>query len=305
MRLGPGVPPRPRPTVLARRVFRGTDAVAAGLLTRDELRSRQWRRLFRDVYADADLVDSHDLRVAGAALLVPPTAVFSGRTAAHLWGVAGLADAETPVEVTVPPASRFGPVAGIRVRQARLEAREVTTRRDHRCTAKVRTALDVARLELLMESVPVLDVLLARCIVRVEDLREAVGRLPTGRGVRRARQAVALADGRAESPQESRLRVLLQLAGLTPVPQWRVHRPDGVFIARVDLAWPEQRLAVEYDGEWHARPGQLARDRRRLNALVAAGWRVLHVTAADLYRPETLIARIRALLAAEIGVLGR
>ncbi|WP_222263215.1 endonuclease domain-containing protein [Modestobacter marinus] len=82
---------------------------------------------------------------------------------------------------------------------------------------------------------------------------------------------MALADGRAESPPESRLRVLLTMAGLPPVPQWSVRRADGVFIARVDLAYPAVRLAVEYDGAWHGEPGQLGRDRRRLNALVAAG----------------------------------
>ncbi len=68
-------------------------------------------------------------------------------------------------------------------------------------------------------------------------------------------------------------------------------------MARVDLAFPEQRVAVEYDGAWHGDPGQLTRDRRRLNALVAAGWTVLHVTAADLRQPEDLVARVAALLA--------
>jgi G:T-mismatch repair DNA endonuclease (very short patch repair protein) len=43
---------------------------------------------------------------------------------------------------------------------------------------------------------------------------------------------------------------------------------------------------------WHAEAGQFARDRRRLNRLQAAGWRVVFVTAADLRRPEELIARI-------------
>ena len=65
-----------------------------------------------------------------------------------------------------------------------------------------------------------------------------------------------------------------------------------------DFAWPEHRLAVEYDGVWHAEPGQFAADRRRLNRLTAAGWRVLFVTAGDLCRPRQLIARIAAALEA-------
>ena len=56
-------------------------------------------------------------------------------------------------------------------------------------------------------------------------------------------------------------------------------------------------MAVEYDGAWHGEPGRLTRDRRRLDALVVAGWTVLHVTAADLRQPEELVTRLAALVA--------
>jgi very-short-patch-repair endonuclease len=69
------------------------------------------------------------------------------------------------------------------------------------------------------------------------------------------------------------------------------------FVARVDFAWPQHRPALEYDGLRHAEPGQFAADRARLNAPLAAGWRVVFVTAADLHRPDQLIARIAAELA--------
>lgn len=119
-----------------------------------------------------------------------------------------------------------------------------------------------------------------------------------GPGSRRARQACALADGLAESPQETRLRLLLHDSGLPmPTAQYRVQDATGV-VARVDFGWPAQRLALEYDGLWHAEPGQFARDRQRLNRLTAAGWRVVFVTAADLHQPTRLIARIVAALAA-------
>ena len=68
--------------------------------------------------------------------------------------------------------------------------------------------------------------------------------------------------------------------------------------ARVDFAWPEQKLALEYDGLWHAAPGQFAKDRARLNRLREAGWRVVFVTARDLHHPAELIARIAAALSA-------
>ncbi len=82
--------------------------------------------------------------------------------------------------------------------------------------------------------------------------------------------------------QESRLRVRLVLAGLPrPVVQYVIER-NGAFLARVDLAWPQQRVAVEYDGLWHAAEEQIHYDRRRLNKLLGADWLVLHVTAKRL-----------------------
>jgi len=117
-----------------------------------------------------------------------------------------------------------------------------------------------------------------------------------GPGCRRARAACALADGLAESPQETRLRLVIGRSGLpTPVAQLRVQE-SGRLVARVDFGWPELKVALEYDGLWHAEPGQFARDRQRLNRLTAAGWRVLFVTAADLREPGRLIARIGAVV---------
>ncbi|HLM06855.1 MAG TPA: DUF559 domain-containing protein [Blastococcus sp.] len=65
----------------------------------------------------------------------------------------------------------------------------------------------------------------------------------------------------------------------------------------MDFAYPELRLAIEYDGLLHAEPGQFEKDRGRLNRLSAAGWRVIFVTAADLRHPERLLARLAAALA--------
>ena len=90
----------------------------------------------------------------------------------------------------------------------------------------------------------------------------------------------------------------LRRRGLVPVPQFVVRDARGGFVARVDLAFPAQRVAVEYDGAWHAEPGRFAKDRRRLNALLAAGWRVVHLTAADLRTPDAVAARIAEALAA-------
>jgi very-short-patch-repair endonuclease len=289
------VPPPHKPDALRGRVFRRTDVLSRGLLTEDALRSSAWRRLFRGIYADAELPDSYGVRIRGAALLLPPSAAFSGRSAAYLHGATELVDPRSVIDVTVPRPGRQGPVAGLRIHQVPLPSDDVGVLNGRRATTGLRTALDIARREPLAEAVAALDVLLARAVVGKGELREVAQR-DDARGARRVQRAVLLADPRSESQQESRLRVLLALAGLIAQPQYMVRNEDGDVVARVDLAFPDQRLAIEYDGAWHGDRRQFAKDRQRLNRLVAAGWTVLHVTAADLHDPAELVKRIRALL---------
>lgn len=292
--------PRPphRPPRLCGRVFRGRQAVTAGLLTRRQLDCPAWRRLLRDVYADCALPVTHGLYVAAARLVIPRDAVLAGRSAAWQYGATDLVGAHDPVEVLVPRSARFGPVAGLRIRTVTdLPAAAVRTWDGPRITTPARTAADVARWSPdLVEAVTRLDHLLAAGALRLPRLPEVRGWLSAGPGSALGRRALQLADGRAESAPESRLRVRLVLAGLpAPEPQYEV-RHEGRFLARVDLAYPEQKLAIEYDGAWHAESGQFGRDRQRLNRLVAAGWRVIHVTAANMHHPGAVITAIRAAL---------
>lgn len=96
---------------------------------------------------------------------------------------------------------------------------------------------------------------------------------------------MGLADGRAESPFESRVRAELITARLPPPDLQHVIDDGDRFLARVDLAWPSHRLAVEADGAGvHASAEALRADLRRQNLIVAAGWRLLRFTWADLGR---------------------
>lgn len=90
---------------------------------------------------------------------------------------------------------------------------------------------------------------------------------------------------------------MMHRAGLpSPVPQFEI-RIEGRFIARVDFAWPDRRVILEYDGAHHADVLQMRRDRKRLNDLVNAGWVVLHATAGDLRDPGPLLHALRTALA--------
>ena len=158
------------------------------------------------------------------------------------------------------------------------------------------TAVSVAASLAGDEAVVAVDRLVDSGIVDLEPIR-ALAASVRGPGSARARRACRLADGLAGSPQETRLRLLMARAGLpTPVAQFRVTDARGR-IGAVDFAWPERRLVVEYEGMWHADPKQVGIDRRRLNRLLAAGWHVVYVTAADMYHPEELVERIATALA--------
>lgn len=290
------MPPTPtRPDVLRGKLFRGSTVLRAGHLTRGQLRSKGWRRLFPDVYACASLAVDHRLRARAAVRLLLPGAVLSGRSAAVLWGV-DLAGPDDDVECTVPLTCRAGTAQGVRVTRRTLPPEDVITRGGGRVTTPLRTALDLARIQPLEEAVVALDQFLRVRRLSFADLRIAAAQL-TGPGCRRVRQAVAEADGLAQSPQETRLRLRLHDSALPrPVAQYDVRDARG-FVACVDFAWPEARVAVEYDGWWHGQPQNVPKDRRRLNRLTAAGWTVIFATAEDVDDPVQLLARIGAALA--------
>ncbi|MFC7549358.1 endonuclease domain-containing protein [Plantactinospora sp. GCM10030261] len=278
-------------------MFRGSRAVDQGLLTWDELRSSAWRPLFRDGYADADVPASHRLRcLAAARLLLPPGGAIAGRSAAALFEVTRLAGTD-PVEVLVPSACQFEPVNGLRVHRATLSGPELVERAGMVTTSPVRTCWDLASWLDPVEAVVLIDAMLGRRLVTVPGLRDYALGWTGRRGWRKLLRAVDLADPAAESPQESRVRVRLVLAGLPrPVAQ-HVVTDGGRFLARVDLAWPELRIAIEYDGVWHSTAEQLHRDRRRLNRLLGGDWIVLHVTGQRLREDfDGFLAEVRAAL---------
>lgn len=294
------MPPMPiRPPALAWRVFRGRDAVDDGLLTPAELRSRAWQRLLRGVYADSRLERDHLLQCRAAALLSPAEAAVAGPSAAYLLGVETAVDAGDPVHLLVDPKRRFGPVQGLRVHTGALPEPDVTMRQGLRCTAAARTAWDIALWTDLETAVAILDAMLHQGLVTQPELAVLLGRRRAAgaKGTRRAARAFDLSDGRAQSRPESVLRVRLVLRGVPPpVPQYPVAVRSGM-VLHPDLAWPEYRVALEYDGAYHSETDRLHLDRRRLNQLADAGWLVLHATSRRLYRDfEGLLREVQRAL---------
>lgn len=105
------------------------------------------------------------------------------------------------------------------------------------------------------------------------------------RGIVQVRDLIPHADGAAESPMESEARLMMIDQSVpTPALQLEIVDLDGV-TWRVDFAWPDRLLAVEYDGfDFHSSPDALERDRRKRNALNRVNWRVMSIVADDVRR---------------------
>ncbi|MGC4747719.1 hypothetical protein ACLQ28_18995 [Micromonospora sp. DT201] len=148
-----------------------------------------------------------------------------------------------------------------------------------------------------LRAVAIVDSLLASGLTTRAALTTVENANAERPGGRRARWIFDLADPGAQSPPESQLRVRLVLGGLPrPVAQHPIQLAGGL-VLHPDLAWPEFRVAVEYDGRWHSDPEQLHRDRRRLNLLVGAGWLVLHVTSRRLQNDfPAVLSEVRSAL---------
>lgn len=283
-------------------VFIGAHAVAEGALSRHQLQDGPYVRVLHGVYADPSLPRDHLLRCRAAALLLPDGAALAARSAATVLGAPAPTYAER-VTVVVPPDVRWTGPRGIRVHRAELPRAEIMESDDGlRYTGALRTAWDVGALESTATAVGVLDAMVRAGTVSTADLVRLL-RAKAGRwGYRKVSRAFGLVDGRSESPPESWVRVACAFARLpAPVPQYDV-LDDGVWLGRVDLAWPESRLIVEYEGEYHFDGLQLARDDVRLRRLVAAGWRVIRLAAHDLRDMETVVRRIAAALSEPAGV---
>jgi hypothetical protein len=234
------------------------------------------------------------LRLRGLDLATGTTVAVCLGTAAAAYGF----DTERTVELHVlnPSGQQLRSADGMVVH--RRAGAPLTLVAGRPATTPAWTAIEVARGLRRPRALATLDAALRSGACGRADLDRAVRRQFGRRGIVAVRELVALATAKAESPMESEARLVMIDGGLpTPVLQHEVVDADGR-TWRLDFAWPEYRVAAEYDGiDWHSGPEAFVRDRRRSAALQEIGWVIVTLVAEDVrYRSRELVRRIETQL---------
>lgn len=262
--------------------------VACGMSART-LRRRLATGGWSTVHPRVHLAAGHELgsagRVRAASLWAGPSAVVSGPGAAYWHGL--LDDAPTVIEVTLPRSLWRPGRPEVRVRRRDLDRADRSARAGVAVTARPLTVLETAAA--LPDGAAFLDRALQRR-VPFPLVQAAYWRMLGAHGARRAGNLLRAAADRSASTMERHLVRLLRSAGLTG---WVLNLEVGPYL--IDVAFPDQRVAVELDGwAWHSDQERFRRDRRKGNELTLAGWTVLRITWHDLeYAPGRVLAELR------------
>jgi predicted transcriptional regulator of viral defense system len=295
-------------------VFTSQEALRVGYSVDDiraELRTRRWSRLRKGIYirtddlASADDRQRHLIECVGVLMSLGPGPVLSHASAARLHGLVLPWRSSSEVRLTAADKWRRG--REYRVAQAMMTADEVERWSAFGATSVPRTLVDCAREWSLTDGVIAIDAALQKRKVSRAELLRAVLAGSHRVGIAQAARALRLADGRAESPLETRGRLALVASGL-PLPELQVeiHGPAGL-LGRADGWYEEAAVVVEFDGRikytdplYAASPAAaLWQEKRREDEMRALGIRFVRVGNEDLGRPwSAMTARIEALLAA-------
>lgn len=272
-----------------RRPFARADALRAGISAKT-LRGPRFRKILRGVFVDASVPVQRDERTS-AALLICGEDAFATHTSA-----ARLLDCPIPVH----------PEEHVAVRHPSRRRRRddvvchldpdssVQLVRGLRCASPLDTFGQLASLLGLVDLVVVGDHLVRQRRTTPEKLVAFCMQL-RGPGAALARRAASYVRAHVDSPMETRLRMLLVLAGI-PEPRINhtIREVDGQPVRRYDLSWPAVRVIVEYDGRHHVeRVDQWEADLDRREAIDEDGWRMIVVVSRGIYaEPGRTVDRV-------------
>jgi hypothetical protein len=252
------------------------------------LKAKFLERIWQGVYCRGEPTD--ELRLRGLDLSCGTTVAVCLSTAAAVFRF----DTEQPRDLHVlnPPGHQLRAVDGLVVH--RRDGAPLVLAGDRPATSPAWTAVEVARAQRRPRALATLDAALRSGTCSRGELWRAAIEQAGRRGIVAVRELLPLADARAESPMESETRLAIIDSAL-PMPELQHELVDGNGeLRRLDFAWPEHRVALEYDGiDWHSDPDALRRDRRRQQALQDIGWSVIAIVADDVRnQPWKFVARI-------------
>ena len=276
------------------RPFTRADAVAAGL-DMSKLRGSRFRAIFRGVYISSDAELTLKIRAEAALALHPATAFVSHETAGVLRGLP-VPDCDR-VHVTVQEQEERVQRHGIACHIACAES-DVQTVAGMRVSAPLDMFVELAGRLSLVDTVVVGDAMVRAKLFTVDELLRFCKGTKRWHS-RRARRAAAYVRADVDSPMESRLRMLLVLAGLPePVVNLKIRDANGVVVRRLDLSYPLAKVAVEYNGRQHADdPVQYAADIDRHWELNEDDWRIIVIVSEGIFKkPLQTIMRVASAL---------
>jgi hypothetical protein len=237
--------------------FIGTEALASGVVNRYQL-GTQYDAIFRNVYVPkGQKLTAVDKAVAAWSWL-GRRATAAGLSAAALHGSLWI-DARLPAELNQPSRHK---TTGILLHSDALFDDESALVSGIPATTPERTAFDLGRRRGLTLAVIRLDAVMQATNLKEADVDALIERHRGARGLVQLLNALSLSDGGAESPQETRTRLVLTSAGLRPKrTQIEVFDGSGAFVGRIDMGWDDWLVGVEYDGHQHwTDPAIRARD---------------------------------------------
>lgn len=300
--------PRPLPSPLGSAPFTVREAVNAGV-SRRRLKHRSLHVPSRGIRLPAE----HPVELAHHArplTLVTQFSAASHATAFLIWDFPGFlpgADA-LGIHISRPDTMAIPRRRGVIGHVGQFFADEITTIDGLLVTTRTRTWLDCARKMSIDELTVVADHLLRHPRPEFEgrtepyagpgELAEMLDRHKGTPGIRKARLALDQARIGADSAPETRLRLALCRSGL-PEPELNVRTVlrSGV-VRQPDLAYPEHRVAVEYEGAVHSDAAQVVRDIAKEEDYAGSGWILVRISKRHMENEaRAAVAKVRAALA--------
>lgn len=284
------------PRKLRERPFRSAEALRCGI-TRKQLSSSTFRQIFRDVYVYAEIPDSLELRCRAASRLFRVPAIFCGLTAARLCGLPVPAEDER-IHVAVPSRTPTPlRIRGMAIHEYDIPRQQVWVFRDFAMVRPERLFLELAALLPRLDLIIAGDQMLRAELATIVSIEAFLRRCYRRRGVRKARAACPLLEKKADSPGETRLRMLIVDAGLPrPVANRDIFDSlTGAWLARPDLSYPDLKIAIQYEGRHHQEDRvQYVYDTERDARIELEGWIVIRVPAETLFRhPPAIVDKVR------------